>query len=64
MVATGLLVDSDNHAEQLVGFGKAMLRVASTVPDRMGGWIQIRVGIHSGKVMSGIVGSLRARYCL
>lgn len=25
---------------------------------------QIRVGIHSGRVMSGIVGSIRARYCL
>ena len=26
--------------------------------------LSIRVGIHSGRVMSGIVGSCRARYCL
>ena len=28
------------------------------------GHVRIRVGIHSGRVMSGVVGSLGKRYCL
>jgi class 3 adenylate cyclase len=64
MACTGLLVESDDHAAQLVAFGKAMLAAASEVLTPLGKPVQIRVGIHSGRVMSGIVGVLRSRYCL
>jgi class 3 adenylate cyclase len=64
MAATGLLVETDQHAEQLVGFAEAMVEAAAKVRTPLGSPVSIRVGIHSGRVMSGIVGTLRSRYCL
>ncbi|GFR47149.1 hypothetical protein Agub_g8840 [Astrephomene gubernaculifera] len=65
MGATGLLVEDPRHASALLAFGRDMFRAAATVRDpSTGKGVQIRVGIHSGRVMSGIVGSIRARYCL
>jgi class 3 adenylate cyclase len=64
MACSGLLVDNPDHARHLVEFGQAMLGVAASVPHPLGGSVHIRVGVHSGRVMSGIVGSIRARYCL
>jgi hypothetical protein len=64
MATTGLLVETDDHAKQLVGFAKAMIAAAALVRTPLGGPVRIRVGIHSGRVMSGIVGTLRSRYCL
>ena len=64
MAVTGLLVETPAHAEQLCEFGKSMLAAAAGVRNPLGGTVRIRVGIHSGPVMSGIVGSIRARYGL
>jgi class 3 adenylate cyclase len=64
MACTGLLTEDPDHANHLVEFGQSMLRVAAGVSHPLGGSVHIRVGVHSGRVMSGIVGSIRARYCL
>ncbi len=65
MACTGLLDNSPRHAEEMVNFAKDMLAAAATVSNpATGSAVQIRVGIHSGRVMSGIVGTARARYCL
>jgi class 3 adenylate cyclase len=64
MAATGLLTETSAHAEHLVAFGKAMVHEAGRVLTPLGDTIRIRVGVHSGRVMSGIVGTLRSRYCL
>lgn len=64
MACCGLLTDDADHAERLVEFGIKMLGVAASVVHPLGNRVRIRVGIHSGRVMSGIVGSTRARYCL
>ncbi|KAG2436813.1 hypothetical protein HXX76_006335 [Chlamydomonas incerta] len=65
MAATGLLAEDPAHAAQLVAFGKAIIHAAASVYNpKTGGGVQIRVGVHSGRVMSGIVGRHRARYCL
>ena len=51
MACTGLLVETDDHAQQLVDFGRSMLEAASGVVNPLGGTLRIRVGIHSGRVM-------------
>jgi class 3 adenylate cyclase len=65
MVAAGLLVDDPNHAATLVRFAAAMQQAAEQVamPNGMGP-VQIRVGIHSGPLISGVIGQIRKRYCL
>ncbi len=64
MASTGLLVETDDHALQMVEFAKGMVTAAQLVPNPIGGTVQLRVGMHSGRVMSGIVGSVRAHYGL
>ncbi|GIL96829.1 hypothetical protein Vretimale_2502, partial [Volvox reticuliferus] len=65
MAASGLLAEEPHHAACLVAFGKAIIRAAASVHNpKTGTGVQIRVGVHSGRVMSGIVGRHRARYCL
>ena len=63
--ATGLNNDDPNHADHMVQFAAAMMAASKEImmPDGSG-HVRIRVGIHSGRVMSGVVGSLRKRYCL
>eukprot|EP00891_Asterochloris_glomerata_P004953 jgi/Astpho2/4953/gw1.00070.42.1_t len=64
MVASGLIFTHTNHARTIVAFADELLRAASTVQMPTGVPVVVRVGIHSGAVMSGIVGQIRPRYCL
>ncbi|KAJ9509699.1 hypothetical protein QJQ45_011294 [Haematococcus lacustris] len=43
MACTGLLVETEAHANNLVDFGKALFHAASTVRNPLGGCVQIRV---------------------
>ncbi|GIL58011.1 hypothetical protein Vafri_13200 [Volvox africanus] len=79
MVAGGLMIrDADGfmavrgpgsvdelHAAKVMAFAKAMLREASRVllPTTRRP-VEMRIGLHSGPVMSGIVGSKMPRFCL
>ncbi|GFR43720.1 hypothetical protein Agub_g4831 [Astrephomene gubernaculifera] len=66
MAATGLLAEDPDHATHMFDFACGMLAAAATVavPLQGHGSVRIRVGMHTGKVMSGVVGTVRARYCL
>ncbi|PNH10352.1 Atrial natriuretic peptide receptor 2 [Tetrabaena socialis] len=67
--ATGAVtVRSDDvdplHAYRTVQFAKALLRAASHVSLPTGDPVRLRVGIHSGPAMSGVVGTRMPRFCL
>lgn len=62
MAATGLLVDDPNHAENLVEIGLRFIEYLNNRnADRELKW-NCRIGVHSGKVMAGIVGKSRFIY--
>ncbi|GLC71950.1 hypothetical protein PLESTF_001188000 [Pleodorina starrii] len=53
------------HAQRTVQFAKALLRAAAGVRlPTTGEPVRLRVGIHSGPAMSGVVGTRMPRFCL
>ena len=65
MVASGLPETSVDHAERLARFAMDMMRVSKEVLSPVDGKpIRMRIGMHSGSVMAGVVGQTRPRYCL
>jgi guanylate cyclase soluble subunit beta len=66
MVVGGLTNRSDCHEEMVCNQALDMMDVVEKVknPINPADHIHIRVGIHSGEVMAGVVGRLMPRYCL
>nr|UQK61949.1 soluble guanylate cyclase 4 [Choanoeca flexa] len=65
MVASGLPRPTEKHADNLAGFAIEMVACAEEVMSPMDGEpLQIRVGMHAGPCMAGVVGKQRPRYCL
>ncbi|KAJ9534979.1 hypothetical protein QJQ45_029656, partial [Haematococcus lacustris] len=65
MAAAGLMHPDPDHAATAVRFALAMRKAAAKVMlPTTGQPVQIRIGVHSGRAMSGIVGKLRRRFCL
>ncbi|KAG2433319.1 hypothetical protein HXX76_008385 [Chlamydomonas incerta] len=78
MVAGGLVAHDDDgyksvisegedplHAVRVMEFAKAMLRASREVQlPHSGEPLEIRIGLHSGSVVSGVVGERMPRFCL
>ncbi len=56
MIAGGIGVDGRGHAENMADMGLEMLGLLTDYRDRTGIDIQVRVGIHMGPAVAGVVG--------
>eukprot|EP00055_Hartaetosiga_balthica_P000101 m.135671 g.135671 ORF g.135671 m.135671 type:complete len:696 (-) comp10129_c0_seq1:385-2472(-) len=65
MVACGCPEECADHALRIANLAIDMVRIAQQVISPLDGEpLRIRVGLHSGPLMAGVVGRARPRYCL
>ncbi|XP_061072142.1 guanylate cyclase soluble subunit alpha-2 isoform X2 [Conger conger] len=63
-VAGGLHRKSDSHAKPIALMALKMMQLSEEVLTPDGKPIKLRIGIHSGSVLAGVVGVKMPRYCL
>ena len=64
LCVSGMLPERADHACAALRLGLDMHAAAASVEIGDGRCVQVRVGMHSGEVTSGIIGHVRARFCL
>ncbi|XP_053598429.1 head-specific guanylate cyclase [Microplitis demolitor] len=63
-VACGLHRNTSTHAQQIAWMGLKMIQTCSKHLTHEGKPIKMRIGIHTGMVLAGVVGKKMPRYCL
>ncbi|XP_011299734.1 head-specific guanylate cyclase [Fopius arisanus] len=63
-VACGLHRNTNTHAQQIAWMGLKMIQTCSQHLTHEGKPIKMRIGIHTGMVLAGVVGKKMPRYCL
>ena len=64
LAVSGMLPERPDHACAALRLGLDLHAAAASVEIGDGRCVQVRVGMHSGEVTSGIIGHVRARFCL
>ncbi len=64
MVAGGLPTPRPDHAEAVADMALAMVRVTAALGSRVGEPIRVRIGLHSGPVVAGVIGKRKFIYDL
>ncbi|MCT4624493.1 MAG: adenylate/guanylate cyclase domain-containing protein [Schleiferiaceae bacterium] len=64
MVASGIPIERPNHAYAAVMLGFEMMEVLNRINDEKGENFSIRIGIHSGPVVAGVIGKTKFAYDL
>ncbi len=64
MVAAGLPTPREDHVEAIARLGLTMLEVANEFKDPSGEPLRVRIGIHCGPVVAGVIGRKKFIYDL
>lgn len=64
MVAAGIPIWNENHAEDAMHMAIEMQRFIKTLRDPSGNVLKMRIGIHSGPVVAGVIGRKKFAYDL
>ena len=62
MVAAGLPVAREDHAEVIADMALAMQAEVARLSEEMGEEVQLRIGIHSGPAIAGVIGTSKVFY--
>ncbi|XP_049826042.1 head-specific guanylate cyclase [Aethina tumida] len=63
-VAGGLHKETDTHAQQIAWMAMMMIETCTKHQTHQGQPIRMRIGIHTGSVLAGVVGVKMPRYCM
>jgi adenylate cyclase len=64
MVAAGVPIPRDDHAQVMTAFALEMRRIIDDYNGASGRHLQMRIGMHSGPVVAGVIGKVRFLYDL
>jgi class 3 adenylate cyclase len=64
MVVSGMLPARADHGRAALRLALDMLAAAANVVLEDGRHLHVRVGLHSGPITTGVIGHLRARFCV
>ena len=62
MCAANLIHPIENHVDAAVGFAQAIIEVTSRTISPLGAPLSVRVGLHTGSVIAGILGHHRFKF--